>query len=333
MQKPSFCINLKLFENTSTPFTSLETVRISRDVTLTVHFKYTSDYVESFGSNNETIILVIIILLFIILDSVVILFYILYHRKKEREDYSELQRQNSYISKMINYVNHEIRNPLNSILGIIDLMRMDFIEKGMSPEDPLISNLNTAYNSCILIQHIVNDVLDVKKLEQGKLDLYPSKIELDEFCKNLKKLLEPKIQEHIQLNFSVDCEVDEMYVDSQRLTQILLNLVTNSFKFTHEGFIHLSIMPSQDNVIFKVIDTGCGISDSKVVYLFQPFSQLQDQQVSRTGGYGLGLYLCKMLVKLMQGDIQFIDNEDKGSTFQVVLPKIYKPVDNIEKIL
>lgn len=311
------------FINIGTSFESVSQFRISRDITLILTFKYSADYVESFGTENDVIILCIIILLFIILDAAILFFFVLFHRKKEKERYNELERQNSYISKMINYVNHEIRNPLNSILGIIELTRMEF-KQNESENKPLISNLDTAYNSCILIKHIVNDVLDVRKLEQSKLDLYPSEIDLKIFCEDLTKLLQPKIQENIHINFEIQCNVDKIYTDSSRLTQILLNLVTNAFKFTHNGSITLNINEQSGSVLFEVVDTGIGVSPENEIFLFKPFSQLEKDQVSRTGGYGLGLYLCRMLAVLMQGEIGYRKNQGSGSTFWFYLPKIYK---------
>lgn len=300
-------------------------ITIDSSISLSINFKYTNFYVRSFDNDNAEIILIIIILLFCIIDVVLFVFFLLYIRKQQTIELDKLQRQNSYISKMINYVNHEIRNPLNSILGMIDLTRMDFRKKNVDDNDPLMSNLNTAYNSCVLIDHIVNDVLDVRKLEDGKLDIYPEHLDLSEFCQQLHKLLISKIQEHINIKFTIECNVETMYVDKNRLTQILLNLITNSFKFTHDGFITLNIEEEDNYVKFTVIDTGCGITEEQTKYLFIPFSQVNQNKISRQVGYGLGLYLCRMLIELMNGKIFYKPNSDKftrsGSIFWFVLSK------------
>ena len=305
-------------------------VNISAQI-LNITFRYSNEYYDSFSSSNNVITLIIILLLFLIVDVIILLFYILYNRKQDKEFYSKLERQNSYVAKMINYVNHEIRNPLNSIIGMVDLTRMDIYELNIEDKSVLISNLDTVYNSGLLIQHIVNDVLDIRKLEQGKLQLTYKYISLQKFSKELLKLLTPKIQEYPHINFSIHCNVSNMSVDPIRLNQILLNLVSNSFKFTNEGFIRLSIDiyndgVNGDEVLFQVIDTGCGVPIESQNLLFQPFEQVNTNSVSRQVGYGLGLYLCKMLVTLMNGNIgmkQYKDDQSNelGSIFWFKIPK------------
>jgi signal transduction histidine kinase len=325
------------FEQFDKTYESHNIVPITSKLFLTITFRYTEKYILSLESSNNSIItLVVVILLFIIVDSIILLFYIIYNRKQEQQFYIKLERQNSYVAKMINYVNHEIRNPLNSILGIIDLTRMDINLMNIKDKDVFISNLNTVYNSGILIQHIVNDVLDIRKLEQSKLELMAKEIDLHSFCKELQKLLRSKIEEHAHLSFSLKCNVNRIVVDDNRLNQVLLNLITNAFKFTSNGSITVVISPSTtfyNYINFKIIDTGCGISDDNVKLLFQPFEQVQNNVITRQGGgYGLGLYLCRMLLSLMKGTISVSKNINEngvtiGSIFEFELPINYNKDD------
>lgn len=308
-----------LYPNISSPYTSNLTLRFDSNIVLEINFKYAYEYIDLFNTDNSPeITLSIIILLFFIINVLLIIFFLVYSRKKQIIELDKLQRQNSYISKMINYVNHEIRNPLNSILGMLDITLTDMKKK--EEDGPLISNLNVAYNSCILIDHIINDVLDIKKLEESKLDIYLEDINLIQFFEDLEKLLLPKIQEHININFSINCRAKQIHTDKSRLTQVLLNLISNSFKFTEEGSIRIEVFNFQKTVMFEIIDTGCGISEKNAELLFKPFSQLRENAVSRQVGYGLGLYLCKMLIELMDGEIGYRKNVEKGSIFWISLP-------------
>jgi len=297
-------------------------VRITAYQILNVTFKFSRAYINSFNSNNNIIVLCVILLLFIIVDIIIFLFFILYDHREDKVFYSQLERQNSYISKMINYVNHEIRNPLNSIIGMVDLTRMDINEMNIEDKSVLISNLDTVYNSGLLIQHIVNDVLDIRKLEEGRLELNYNCINLHHFSRDLIKLLGPKIQEHPHINFSIECNVDKILGDSMRLNQILLNLISNAFKFTTEGFIKVVIEQYSDDYIkFQVDDSGCGIPEENQKLLFRPFEQVNNNIVSRQVGYGLGLYLCKMLVMLMNGDINMSQRDNvQGCNFWFIIP-------------
>jgi signal transduction histidine kinase len=320
---PGFDKSTKIYERHTEFFTF-------RNLKFNATFRYSREYLSNNTTNDDIIVLIVILLIFVLIDVGILASFFIFKRKKEKEVIYKLERQYSYVSKMINYVNHEIRNPLNSIIGMIELTRME-LSSEENNENVLVSNLNTAYNSCILIKHIVNDVLDLRKLDRSLLDLYPERVIMKEFTKEFQKLISPKIQEHIHIHFSIDCKVNNLFVDKNRLNQILLNLCSNSFKFTTEGSIDINISyvsNTQEQVLFEVVDTGCGITKDKMELLFQPFAKVNNDAVSRQAGYGLGLYLCKMLVTLMQGTIQFTPNTNSttgnGSIFAFILPKEYE---------
>lgn len=249
-------------------------------------------------------------------------------------------------NKMLGYVNHEVRNPLNVITGMIDITIGTLNEKIKSNDEKteikndeiysIMSDLYTAESSCHMLKHIVNDILDIRKLEENKLEINNDWIKLDKFCKNLNKTITPKLLEKIDLKFVItidhDLENSMIYIDRMRLEQILLNFIFNSIKFTVSGIINLNIKKKEKMILFEVRDTGRGIDDESKKMIFQPFRQTKREDASRYGGIGLGLYLCKMLVNCMQGTIGFESILSKGSVFYIELPLKMKLINDVKNL-
>jgi len=281
--------------------------------------------------SSEVILIMVLTLLGIICIAFVI-GYIGFRKIMFQEKYlAGLEKKNEYISSMINYVNHEIRNPLNSAIGMIEIAKTELIENAyLSTDDLVLSNLTASYNSCILMKHIVDDVLDIKKLEDGKLDLFITDIDMNEFTIGITKLLSNQMQEHPNIEFNISNEVTDMRSDSYRITQILLNMITNSYKFTDWGSIYLIITNEPDDFVkFQVVDTGKGVKDQDL--LFEPFVRsINNNIISRQVGSGLGLYLCKMLTDLLDGTIGFSNNPNSptgtGSIFWFRIPRYTKNI-------
>ena len=251
----------------------------------------------------------------------------------------EMQKNKYRIAdKMLGYVNHEIRNPLNCIYGLIDIC-MDELEPIKDKIPETMSNLGTAKRACDLLTHIVNDILDLQKINQGKLVIEPQYILIKEFITNLRRILEPKLNEkpNLYLVFENRHNITSIYADYQRLLQILINFLTNSIKYTNTGGITLSIdlvenvigdngngrQSFVDNlpmtIIFSVKDTGIGIEKNMFSKIFQPFEQTDIPNNLRQGGIGLGLYLCKMIITQMGGTIEFKSEKGVGSEFIIKL--------------
>jgi len=249
------------------------------------------------------------------------------------QKYQEIEKR-EIANKMLGYVNHEVRNPLNVITGMIDITIGTLNSKLQKENDPtiiqkdemksIISDLCTAGSSCSMLRHIVNDILDIRKLESNKLEINNDYIGLEIFCKNITKTITPKILEKIDLKFLIKIDDELIYnlifVDKIRLEQILLNLIFNSIKFTVNGSITLSIKKKDKYIVFEVVDTGRGIPDETKKLIFQPFQQTCKEDSSRYGGIGLGLYLCKMLATCMEGTIGFTSQYGKGSVFYIEIP-------------
>jgi signal transduction histidine kinase len=227
-------------------------------------------------------------------------------------------KKNKYIvvDRMLAYVNHEIRTPISCINGLIEIC---LIKLG-NMRNELQSNLYTAKRACDMLIHIVNDILDLKKIKDGKLVIHKSVINIDTFTKNLYKILLPKLNEKpdIEYIFQNPDNIENIYYDEQRLLQILLNFITNSLKFTDIGTVILFIeMIDKNKIQISVIDTGRGIEKNKYKKIFKPFDQSELSDSLRQGGVGLGLYLCKMIIDQMGDQIGFSSEINSGTTFWI----------------
>jgi signal transduction histidine kinase len=224
-------------------------------------------------------------------------------------------------NKMLGYVNHELRNPLNCINGLIEVCMMDLEERDKNLYAETLSNLGTAKNACNLMEHVMNDILDLERIKDGKLIIVMGNIQLDKFLANLRKIIEPKITERpsIECTFSNPDNITWVYTDYNRLLQILLNFLSNAIKFTLTGHIDLLVQKDGEYVKFSVSDTGRGIEKDKFADVFKPFEQINLYDNLRQGGIGLGLYLCKLMTDRLGGEIGFESKIKVGSTFWIKL--------------
>jgi len=235
----------------------------------------------------------------------------------------EIQK-NRYIiaDKMLGYVNHEIRNPLNCIHGLIELSIIELDQEKDEVHGELKSNLGTALNACDMLTHIVNDILDLKRINDGKLIINKVEIDVIDFEKSLRKIITSKLNENPMLTYVFNNEdnISIINCDYNRLLQILLNFLTNAIKFTDNGIILLTFKQLfNDKVKISVSDTGRGIPSDDFKNIFRPFDQANITDSLRHGGIGLGLYLCKMIVEQLNGDIGFESELNKGSVFWIII--------------
>lgn len=235
----------------------------------------------------------------------------------------EIQK-NRYIvaDKMLGYVNHEIRNPLNCIHGLIELSIIELDQEKDEVHGELKSNLGTALNACDMLTHIVNDILDLKRINDGKLLINKVDIDVNDFQKSLRKIITSKLNENpdIIYLFNNEDNISIINCDYNRLLQLLLNFLTNAIKFTDSGTISLKLKKLLDDKIkISVSDTGRGISSHDFKNIFQPFDQANITDSLRHGGIGLGLYLCKMIITQLNGSIGFESELGKGSVFWIII--------------
>ncbi len=220
-------------------------------------------------------------------------------------------------SLFIATISHEIRTPMNIILGTSSLMLND------KPKKEHVKYLQTLKKSGENLLGIINDILDVSKIEAGKLEIEFEPVVLQEIFDNILTVLEQSAAEkNLQLDYSIDKKIDfAIFSDPLRLTQIITNLVGNAIKFTAKGNIHIDAKLKNRNVLqITVSDTGIGIPKDKLKTIFDQYEQVRTKVQKKYKGTGLGLAISKKLVELMNGTITIKSKINVGTSFVVTLP-------------
>jgi CheY-like chemotaxis protein/signal transduction histidine kinase/CHASE3 domain sensor protein len=237
----------------------------------------------------------------------------------------ELEQASRYKSDFLANMSHELRTPLNSSLILAKLL-------ADNPHDNLtneqVKYAETIQSSGNDLLNLINDILDLSKIEAGHVEIRPEQFSLDRLTNGLRQLFDPVAQEK-KLRFAVEIAPgcpSTLSTDLQRLEQILKNLLSNAFKFTQLGEIGLTIARTADgHVAFSVTDTGIGITEDQQNRIFEAFHQADGTISRRYGGTGLGLSISRELVRLLGGSIKLKSREGQGSTFTVILPESYHP--------
>ena len=223
-------------------------------------------------------------------------------------------------SRFLAMLSHEIRTPLTGVLGIADLL----VDAGL-PEEPR-RYARTIASSGRLLDRLLTDMLDLSRMEAGKLSLNPEPINLREFANEARDLWASKTADkNVALRISIQRGSEKRIVaDAMRLRQILFNLMSNALKFTEKGYVDVDLSAVQKpngsvGLTMRVYDTGCGIADEHKARLFREFEQASVGTASVYGGTGLGLSIAKGLTEMMGGRITLSDNPGGGSVFTVEL--------------
>jgi PAS domain S-box-containing protein len=223
-------------------------------------------------------------------------------------------------SQFLANMSHELRTPLNGILGYTQILMRD---KTMTEKQ--LEGINTIHRCGEHLLMLINDVLDISKIEAGKWSLEPSHFNLTKFLQDIVEIIKMRADKK-KLAFIYE-PLSSLPVgvntDEKKLRQILLNLLTNAVKFTQKGGIYFKINYHDDIASFIIKDTGCGIKQEELIEIFLPFQQVGDQS-NQTEGTGLGLAISQRLVKILGGQLQVESTPHQGSTFwfEITLPEV-----------
>lgn len=227
-------------------------------------------------------------------------------------------------------MSHELRTPLNSILLLSRLMAENPEE---NLNDDQVESAKVIQSSGTSLLTLIDEILDLAKIESGKMTLEHQNIALEDVIKDLKNLFKPVIhQKELQFNINIDEDVQStIETDRLRLDQVLRNLMSNAIKFTAEGSIDLNIKndpKNKNSIIFSVKDTGIGIPEEKQKIIFEAFQQADGSTRRKFGGTGLGLSISREIARLLGGELSVTSELNEGSEFNFIIPTV-KPAEVI----
>ncbi len=218
-------------------------------------------------------------------------------------------------SRFISNISHELRTPLNGILGFTQLLK----NKPHLRNDDL-KQINIIEHCGNHLLSLINDLLDISRIEENKIDIHHTSFDFDAFIDNIISIFKLKSDDK-GLEFIVIKEyyIKKITTDEQRLRQVITNVLSNAIKFTSQGHIKFTISNNSEYICFIIEDTGCGISDQNHEIIFSPFIQIDENDYSKEG-VGLGLAITQELIRLMGGTISVFSREHQGSTFTIKIP-------------
>ena len=254
--------------------------------------------------------------------------------KRLKQEKHEAEAANRAKSVFLANMSHELRTPLNAIIGYSEILLEDAHDFGY---EYLINDINNIHTSGRHLLTIINDILDLSKIEAGKMDMHWEAVNIIALIENVLATIQPLVEQNNN-TLEIICEdyQEQIIVDPNKMRQVILNLLSNAAKFTENGKIILRvkvvnndadfIYENRDSnftdkvLVLSVADTGIGISEEKIDSLFQPFTQADNSTTRQYGGTGLGLAISRHFCKMMGGDIAVVSEVNKGSVFTVKFP-------------
>lgn len=291
-----------------------------------LHMVDLSKETEAMGQNARLYDISLLILL--ILSGSIVGYHILRQFKRQRLLIQELdvaekkasvaaQTKENFLANM----SHEIRTPLSGILGFTNLLQKRPLDE---TSKEFVSSIQRSGEN---LMAIINDILDLSKIEAGMMRITKGIFSINGLVNSVETFFVERAKEKgLTISSKIDTSIpDTLNGDATRLTQILVNLIGNAIKFTHQGTINIEIYNKQQNenevvVGFKVSDTGIGIDKEKLIEVFERFNQGEDWTTRNYGGTGLGLSIVKSLIQLQNGDIEVISEQGNGTTFHFYIP-------------
>jgi GAF domain-containing protein len=241
--------------------------------------------------------------------------------KEARESRAVAEQANKAKSTFLANMSHELRTPLNAIIGFTRIVRKK--SNGVLPEKQL-DNLDKVLTSSEHLLGLINTVLDIAKIEAGRMDVIASNFSIGALADQCANLATPLLKAKVPLEKQVDPTLGIIYSDQDKIKQIVINLLSNAAKFTHEGGITLSVQRRDDMTLsISVQDSGIGISEEALGRIFEEFQQADTSTTRKYGGTGLGLAISRNLARLLGGDLTATSELGKGSTFVLTIPIQY----------
>ncbi|PZG44759.1 hybrid sensor histidine kinase/response regulator [Spongiactinospora gelatinilytica] len=257
-------------------------------------------------------------------------------RRTLEERAEQLAVSSRYKSEFLANMSHELRTPLNSLLVLAKLLTEN-AEGNLTPQQ--VEFARTIHGAGSALLQLINDILDLSKVEAGRMDIHPQQLLLPKLVEYVEATFAPLAADKgLEFAIEVDDSVpQELRTDEQRLQQVLRNLLSNAVKFTPKGEVKLRVVPAPDDVEFddetlqnangvlgfQVCDTGIGIAPDKLEVIFEAFRQADGTTSRKYGGTGLGLSICREIARLLGGEIHVDSEPGKGSTFTLFLPPSY----------
>ena len=242
----------------------------------------------------------------------------------EIEDKADrLRRADEMKSRFLSNTSHELRTPLSSIRALAKLL-LDRMDGDLTQEQERQVRFIEA--AAADLSELVNDLLDLAKIEAGRVEVQLAPVVIDHLFRAMKGMLRPLVDDaRVDLIFE-PCDYDEPFdSDEGKISQVLRNFISNALKFTEQGAVRVSAFhdPEADTITFAVADTGIGISADNLQLIFEEFSQIEHPLQRRSKGTGLGLPLCRKLAELLGGRVDVVSQPGVGSTFSLVLPRLF----------
>jgi signal transduction histidine kinase/CheY-like chemotaxis protein/CHASE3 domain sensor protein len=237
----------------------------------------------------------------------------------------EVEQASRYKSDFLANMSHELRTPLNSSLILAKLLADNTNENLTAEQVKYAQTIQSSGNDLL---NLINDILDLSKIESGHVEIRPEAVSVERLAGNLRQLFQPIAQDK-KVEFAVEIAPEcpaTIETDAQRLEQVLKNLLSNAFKFTESGRVVFAVKPTDTGrIALSVTDTGVGIAEEQQQSIFEAFHQADGTISRRYGGTGLGLSISRELVRLLGGSIELRSRAGQGSTFTVFLPASYDP--------
>ena len=230
----------------------------------------------------------------------------------------EAEAASSAKSQFLASVSHELRTPLNAIIGYSELLRDAAQDAGV---EGFVADLTKIQGAGQHLLALINDILDLSKVEAGKLELHLETFEVRPLVDEVATTVRPMVERNAnRLELRLASDLGAMHADAMRVRQVLLNLLSNASKFTTAGTITLEAGRDGAEMVFRVCDTGIGMTEEQMSRLFQAFSQAEASTAAKFGGTGLGLAISRKFCELLGGDVSVASTPGRGSVFTVRLP-------------